>query len=224
MESFIFNGYKSYEDLSIVVKEMPPVSRAEKNIETIKVNGRNGNLHIDNKTYNSKSYTIQCVLLDSTKIDLIKSVFHGTGILTLSTEPNREYNATIKNQIDFSKYLTFLKEFPLQFDVDPFSFSNTLQTKEFTSSSNFNVGGTIEVNPTLIISGIGTITLNNIQINVTESDITIDCDLMECVKNNTNKSDKVNLEQFPKLLVGQNTINIGDGITKVIIKYKEGWL
>ena len=68
------------------------------------------------------------------------------------------------------------------------------------------------------------ITLNNIQINVTESDITIDCDLMECVKNNTNKSDKVNLEQFPKLLVGQNTINIGDGITKVIIKYKEGWL
>lgn len=224
MESFTFKGYKSYDDLGIIVKNMPPIARAEKNIEEIKVNGRNGNLHIDNNTYNSKSYTVECILIDETKLDLIKSVFQGTGVLTLSTEIDREYNATIKNQIDFSKYLTYLREFPIQFDVDPFSSSNTLKTLEFTENSSFSVDGTAEVKPTIKITGTGTITLNNVQVEVIESDIEIDCDLMECTKNNINKSDKVNLLDFPSLNQGTNSLVLGTGVTKVTIMYKERWL
>lgn len=224
MESFTFKGYKSYDDLGIIVKNMPPIARAEKNIEEIKVNGRNGNLHIDNNTYNSKSYTIECILIDETKLDLIKSIFQGTGLLTLSTETDREYNATIKNQIDFSKYLTYLKDFPLQFDVDPFSSSETLKTLEFTGNSSFSVDGTAEIRPVIKITGTGTITLNNVQIEVTETDIEIDCDLMECTKNNINKSDKVNLLDFPSLNQGTNSLVLGTGITKVTILYKERWL
>lgn len=224
MESFTFKGYKSYDDLGIIVKNMPPIARAEKNIEEIKVNGRNGNLHIDNNTYNSKSYTIECILFDETKLDLIKSVFQGTGVLTLSTETDREYNATIKNQIDFSKYLTYLREFPLQFDVDPFSYSNTLKTLEFTENSSFSVDGTAEIKPTIKIVGTGIITLNNVQVEVTESDIEIDCDLMECTKNNINKSDKVNLLDFPSLMQETNSLVLGTGVTKVTIMYKERWL
>lgn len=224
MESFTFKGYKSYDDLGIIVKNMPAIARAEKNIEEIKVNGRNGNLHIDNNTYNSKSYTIECILFDETKLDLIKSVFQGTGVLTLSTESNREYNATIKNQIDFSKYLTYLREFPLKFDVEPFSASKTLKTLEFTENSSFSVDGTAEVKPAIKITGTGTITLNNVQIQVTESDIEIDCDLMECIKNNINKSDKVNLLDFPSLIPGTNSLVLGTGVTKVTIMYKERWL
>lgn len=224
MESFTFKGYKSYDDLGIIVKNMPPIARAEKNIEEIKVNGRNGNLHIDNNTYNSKSYTIECILFDETKLDLIKSVFQGTGVLTLSTESNREYNATIKNQIDFSKYLTYLREFPLQFDVEPFSASKTLKTLEFTENSSFSIDGTAEVKPIIKITGTGTITLNNVQVQVTESDIEIDCDMMECIKNNINKSDKVNLLDFPSLIPGTNSLVLGTGVTKVTIMYKERWL
>ena len=54
---FIFNGINS-KDLGIVIKEMPPITKSEKNIESISVTGRNGNLHIDNGTYNSKKYKI----------------------------------------------------------------------------------------------------------------------------------------------------------------------
>ncbi len=224
MENFTFNGYKSYEDLGIIVKKMPPISLAERNIETISVNGRNGNLHIDNKVYKSKSYKIECVLYDQTKLDLIKKTFCGTGILTLSTEKNREYKATIKNQVDFSKYLTYLKEFSLQFDLDPFAYSPTVKTLEITANATFSVDGNVEIKPILVISGTGMITLNNIQIEIAESDIEIDCELMECTINSINKNDKVNLTEFPSLIPGQNTLTLGTGITKVIIKYREGWL
>ncbi len=223
MESFTFNGISS-DSLGIIVKQMPPVSKAEKNIESIEINGRNGRLHIDNKTYKTKNYTIACILLDNTKVDQIKALFEGTGILTLSTEPNRQYQATIKNQIDFSKYLTYLREFPLQFELDPIAFSISENVIEFSSDSTFNVNGTVSVKPTLIIEGIGTVTLNNTKITVSETDITIDCDLMECVNNNINKSDKVILDKFPELVIGANSIVLGEGITKVTISYKEGWL
>ena len=48
MESFVFNNVTS-ESLDIIVKEMPLVPRAERNIESVSVIGRNGNFHIDNK-------------------------------------------------------------------------------------------------------------------------------------------------------------------------------
>ena len=223
MESFIFKGINS-NSLGIIVKEMPPITKAEKNIESIQINGRNGNLHIDNKTYKSKNYSIVCVLMDQTKIDDLKYLFDGTGTLILSTEPDREYQATIKNQVDFSKYLTYLREFPLQFELDPIAYSKDENILEFSSNSNFEIGGTAEIAPILIIEGVGTISINNTQINIKETGITIDCELMECSNGEISKNNLVELDEFPKLMVGNNTITLGTGINKVTLKYKEGWL
>ena len=123
MESFEFNGVSS-ESLSIVVKELPLLPRAERNIDTISVNGRNGNLHIDNGTYKSRQYTISCIILDKSKIDEINKTYLGSGILRLSKYTDRYFKAIIKNQIPFEKYLSVLNEFPLQFEIEPISYSN----------------------------------------------------------------------------------------------------
>lgn len=88
METFTFNGISS-ESLNLIVKDMPLVSRAEKNIETIEVNGRNGNLHIDNGNYLSRSYSIICLAKDKSKIDEINSKLVGSGKLTLSKYNDR---------------------------------------------------------------------------------------------------------------------------------------
>lgn len=221
---FIFNGQKS-TDLGIIIQELPPISKAQKNIDTISINGRNGNLHIDNGTYKSKTYTVKCTLMDETKINDLKTLLDSSGTLELSTEPNIEYKATISNQIDFSKYLKYLKQFVINFDVDPIGYSKTSTTNTYSSSENvFEVNGTANVAPIIKVNGTGTFTLNNRQVEVLETGITIDCDLMNCTKNNINKNNKVVLDEFPELIVGENTLNLGSGITSIELSYKEGWL
>lgn len=177
METFTFNGTSS-ESLNLIVKDMPLVSRAEKNIETIEVNGRNGNLHIDNGNYLSRSYSIACLAKDKSKIDEINSKLVGSGKLILSKYNDRFFNATIKNQIDYSKYMTVLQEFPLQFDLDPISFSNEETIETLTSSGSITVGGNVDIYPKISITGIGKLIINDTELNVSETDIFIDCELM----------------------------------------------
>ena len=219
---FIFNNINS-KDLGIIIKEMPPISKAEKNIESFNITGRNGDTHIDNGTYKNKSYTIHCILMDKTKIDDLKSLFDGVGTLELSNELGREYKAVIKNQIDFTKYLTFLREFPLEFSLHPIAYSKNSKTIEITEDSTFDIGGTVNVPPILTINGTGIVTINNISFEVLETGITIDCDLMNCTVNDINKNDKVILDDFPNLIIGTNTIKLGTGVSSVEIEYKEGW-
>ena len=224
MHYFIFNNIDS-RNLGITVKNMPLIPRAERDIDIINVSGRNGNLHIDNKTFRSNSYTISCIISDVSKIDEIKSALIGTGNLILSKYNDRYFKATIKNQISFDKYLNYLQEFPLQFDIEPISLNLTEETLEYTSDNlDFDIGGNIEISPKITITGVGTITINNVSVEVEETGIEIDCELMNCTKNNLNYNNKVILDEFPKLKPTANSITLGTGITKVTLSYRRGWL
>ena len=222
MESFIFNNVSS-DDLGLIIKEMPPIVRPSKNIESIKVNGRNGNLHIDNGTYDSYNITISCIINDLTKLDQNKNILQGTGDLQLSTVPGRTFKATIKNQIDFSKYLRVLREFPLQLEIEPISYGSET-TVNYSTNATLTISGNVDTYPTIVVYGTGTITINNVSVEVLETGITINCDLMEYVKNNINKNSCVILDEFPKLSPGNNSITLNSGITSISISYKEGWL
>lgn len=224
MEWFKFNDINS-ENLGIVVKEMPPITIAPRDIESIKVTGSDRQLHIDKGSYSAYEMTISIILMDSTKLDQIKKTYQGTGKLILSTLPDRYFNATIMNQVDFSKYYSVLREAPLQFEVDPISFSN--QKKTFVAESNTEVivGGTAHTFPVIKVTGTGSFVINHTSVIVIESGVTIDCKNMTITNNSINKADKVELVNmdFPFLNPGQNTI-ILTGITKLEIEYEEGWL
>lgn len=223
MEHFTFNDIKS-ETLGILVKEMPLVPRAQRNIESVNINGRNGALHIDNKNYLPKNYTIKCIAKNKEYIDKICSTYVGTHKLTLSKYPNRYWNATIKNQIDFSTYLTYLNEFPLQFELDPVAYSSEEKIVSLNSTKTININGTAEIFPILIINGTGNVIINGYPVTILESGITIDCDLMQCYLGIVSKNDMVELLEFPKLTPGLNEIVLGDGIENIDIRYREGWL
>ena len=223
MESFTFKNVSS-DSLGIIVKEMNLVPKSAKNIEVVSVNGRNGSLHIDNKNYSAKNYSIPCILFNKTYLDNICSTFNGTGKLTLSKYPDRYFIATIKNQIDFKAYLNILNEFSLQFELDPIAYSNTLNTETITSNTTLNVGGDVEVYPLVTIIGIGTVTINGYPMTVSESGITIDCNLMQCYNSTVAKNDKVSIDEFAHLSPGNNSIILGEGITSITISYREGWL
>lgn len=223
---FIFNNVNS-RNLGILVKELPPITKAEKDIETINLKGTNKTLHIDYESYKSKTYKITCILTDESKIDLIKKTFDSIGIFEVSTEPDIKYNACICNQIDFSKYLKYLKEFILIFELDPIGYKDATSSTFTQSTSDFDGhSGNVDTYPTITITGIGTITLNNCQIQVLETGITIDCELMNCTKNGLNKNDKVICDDFPVIHpgTGSNNITFGEGITQVVLSTKAGYL
>ena len=224
MHYFIFNNINSNE-LGIIVKNMPLIPLAEKDIESIKISGKNGNLHIDNGTYNSINYTIDCVISDISKIDNIKKAFNGTSKLILSKYNDRYFEATIKNQISFDKYLNVLQEFPLQFELQPISYSNELEEIRISSDiNNLDIGGNTITNPIILVDGTGTFTINNVSVEILESGITIDCELMNCTKNNLNANDKVILDKFPTLNPTDNVIAIESGINNIELKYRKRWL
>ena len=226
MPYFKFNNIDS-RNLGILIKELPPITKAEKEIETVNLKGTNKTLHIDYNSYKSKNYKIPCILTDVSKIDLIKKTLDSVGVFEISTESGIKWNACISNQIDFSKYLKFLKEFSLNFELDPIGYKDPVSTTITSSTSSLNGhDGNVDTYPTITITGVGTITINNCQIQVLETGITIDCELMNCTKNGTNKNNKVVCDDFPVIHpgTGTNSITLGEGITQVVLGIKAGYL
>jgi phage-related protein len=227
VEYFIFNGINS-NTKGIEIKKMPPITSPKKDIESIKVDGRNGNLHIDNGMYDTYDLTIECIVTDLTKINEIKAYLTGIGVVELSTIPNVEFDCVIKNQIPIDKYLNVIREFPLLLEVNPIGKSKTLTTVTKTEDGTFTVAGTFGVAPILEIKGTGdgSVTLNGTTINITDmSDtaIIIDCDLMNAIQGVDSANSQIDCDKFPSLVIGENTISM-IGATEVKIKYKVGWL
>ncbi len=122
MEYFIFNGINS-NDMNIVIKKLPTISRANQRINTITLEGRSGTLHEIEDKFDSYNIQIECILMPNANINEIKKWLIGQSDLILSDNLNIKYTATVVNKIDFSKYLTFLREFPLEFEVQPIGYS-----------------------------------------------------------------------------------------------------
>lgn len=228
MDTFIFNDISS-DSYDIIIKKMPPITSPLRRIESIQIDGRNGNLHIDNGTYESKNITIECVVLSTDHISDIKGWLTGIGTISFSNEPDIEYDCVVKNQISLEKYLTHLKEFPLQLELSPIGHSatQTLVTKT-TFPATFTVDGTIGVAPILEIKGSGdaTITLNGIAFTLSDLSSTayiVDCNLMNVTKNFVQSNDKFT-GSFPNLIIGSNSLSVVGTVTEIKIIYKEGWL
>lgn len=228
MDYFIFNGTSS-ATYDIIVKKMPPITAPKRSIETISVDGRSGTLHIDNGTYEAYNITIECIITDLSKLNTIKGWLTGIGTIEFSNNLNVVYDCVVKNQIDFSKYLTVLREFPLQLELQPIGKDKTETTvTKTTSPTTFTVGGTICVSPKLEIKGTGeaTITLNGTTFTISDLDNTatiVDCDLMNVTKSSSQANDQF-VGPFPSLIVGTNSISWTGTVSEVKIKYRSGWL
>lgn len=224
--TFTFNGLNSFNDLGIVITEMPPIILPKRDIESIQIEGSNRILHIDKGAYLAISITIKCLLLDNTKLEQLKQVFKASGEIEFSDYPEKIYKCRNVNQIDFSRYAntSFIKEFPLQLELEPIAYGSSIKTINFTEASSFTVGGTENTNPKITVTGTGTITINNISVQFLEDNITLDCENMEATSNNLSKNHKIVLDDFPYLTPGKNKILFSEGITNVEISYKERWL
>ena len=219
MNSFIFKNQDSYEDYGIVINKLPSLTKAERNVDEIEIQGRDGDLTIDYETYKPIIFTLECTALDEDKMEDIKSWLDGFGDLIFSWRSDKYYKAKMINKIDISESMDSLGEFPLLFKCQPHAYSLNNETITLQATGTiYNSGDSIS-KPIIKLFGTGslTLTINSNVVNLTNvvDYVTVDSNLEECFKDLVYKNQYMSGE-FPVLEKGNNVISF-TGATKIEI-------
>ena len=225
---FIFKNISSKDYLGIT--KLPSIFKAEKDINFIEIEGRDGVLTQDLGSYRSVVKTVECIITDLTQIDYICSWLSGGGEVIFSNEPTRKYKATIKNQIEFTQLVSTYDyhNFLIQFECQPhkYSLSNDIITLTTTPQTILN-SGSANSRPIIKVFGTGaiTLTINSKVVTLTNivDYIIIDSDLMDAYKDTQIMNNYMSGE-FPELIPGNNTISWTGTVTKVEITLNSRWL
>ncbi|SHH36020.1 phage tail domain-containing protein [Clostridium grantii] len=219
---FIFNGIDSRDIDGIVVIKLPDMMKAQKDINKIEIEGRDGFLTEDLGSYRGTVKTVECTLKANADIDYISSWLDGSGEVTFSNEEYKVYDATIINSISFKEIFNIWHSIIIQFECQPFKrdLSTSIITLTSSNSTVYN-NGTTTCKPIIKVFGEGNIniTINNNTFNLTNVDeyVIVDSDLLECYKDTELKNADMNGD-FPLLHVGENTISYAGTVTKIEIQ------
>lgn len=215
---FIFNGIDSRD--YFVVNKLPSIIKAQRNIDKIEIEGRDGFLSQDFGTYKGILKTVECTIKDLSNIDFICSWLDGSGDVIFSNESDKKYKGTIINQIEFSKILRTYHKFIIQFDCQPqkYDIDNNVITYTTSPVSLYNSGA--KSLPIIKIYGSGDIsfTINSNTFNLTgvTDYITVDSDIQDVYKDTEPLNNNMSGE-FPFLVKGNNDISWTGTVTKIEI-------
>jgi len=228
---FIYKDISS-KDMGILVTELPPIIKVNRDINKVFIPGRNGFLTEDFGTYGSVIKSCECTLLDIALVDRVLAWLDRSGEVIFSNQPDRKYQASIMNQIPFSRIIRQWYKFVVVFDCQPFAkmLDNskiTLIPQETMYGDGTIYGrGTHESDPVIKVYGDGTIylTVNGVLITLTNVSeyVTIDSDIMDCFKDNILKNSDMSGD-FPKLTVDVNTISWIGSVSKIEITPNWRW-
>ena len=226
---FKFNGIDSRQ-MGIKVTAMPSTTRPERRVETIKVDGRSGTLHADEGVYEAYNKVMECAVIDRKKIDEIAVWLNGFGEIIFSTEPDKVYTVLMANKVDISGMMRTFQRFQITMECQPFkksvnAFGDTLELITATKVRN---SGSVYSEPIITVYGSGDITLTingkDFPLYGVDGSITIDSEMMEIFKGDTNQNSKYGAVEFPRLEVGENEISWTGNVEKVEIHPKWRWL
>ena len=226
---FTFKGIDSRE-MGVIVTAMPETVRAERRIESITVAGRNGSLHTDEGVYESYDRTMECALIKRAKLDEITAWLVGSGGMTFSTELDKVYRVTIANKISIAQMMRVFQKFQVVMDTQPFKYSVNAagDVLELTAPTTIRNSGTVYSEPIITVYGSGDITLTvngaDFPLYGVQESITIDSEMMEVFKGNTNQNGKYGGADFPRFEVGKNEISWTGNVSKIKIQPRWRWL
>ena len=215
----IFNG-KSTEDIALI-EELPVVSRAERDIDFIEIDGRHGFLTFDKNRYKPVDYSIELKVNGKANRDLIRNIFIGNGDLILSNESDRYYKAVITGTVTVERQLKELYKINVSFKLQPFSYVRTKETIIITATPYIIDNPTNTTSqPIIKIYGNGTSYLNiNGNIielkNITSDGLILDFELKEAYDFNKVSKNTDVFGVYKEFIVGSNTISWTDNITKI---------
>jgi len=223
----VFNG-KELGDFGVEVKGDYTYNSPERDVETVSVPGRDGDLIIDNGRYKNITIKYPAFILRKFREP---SYFDGLRAFLMATTGYQriedsfhpeEYrigrlSSTISPDV-YEKGKT--GEFNIEFDCKPQRFlKRGERVKTFTADGVIINDTLFSSKPLLRVYGTGTFYIGNYGVTISSADVytDIDSDIMDCYKGATNCNANVSMNNFPLLAPGNNGITLGAGITQIDI-------
>ncbi len=230
----IINGKKSTLINGLIITSLPPITKPKIRYRAEEIDGVDGDT-INKLGYGAYDKTFEIGLSYNYNVDDVIEYFNTQGQITFSNEPDKYYNFTTLNQIDFEKLLRF-KKAKITIHVQPFKYSNVENTKTFNfteASQSLTVrnNGNIYSKPVITLYGNGTInlSLNGIQVFTIALNGSMVLDTQSQNAYDLVTKDFLNryvAGDFKNLYlnVGVNTLSWTGNITKVEIDYCSRWI
>ena len=234
MDYIIINGKKSTLINGLIITSLPPITKPKIRYTAEEIDGVDGDV-INKLGYGAYDKTFEIGLSYNYNVDDVIEYFNTEGKITFSNEPDKYYNFTALNQIDFDKLIRF-KKAKITIHVQPFKYSNIESTKtyNFTQSNQSLVvrnNGNIYSKPIITLFGNGTIelSLNGIQVFTINLNGSMILDTQS--QNAYDPSTKDFLNRYVTgdfknlyLSVGKNIISWTGNVTQVNIDYCSRWI
>lgn len=225
----IFNGISS-NDLHIQVQTEPDYDFPEKDYEVTHVPGRNGDIVIDQGSWQnvSRKYNLA---MDAGKISytevaskLVQWLHSASGYARLedSYEPDFYRMAMYKDSGSISNIYNKAGQIEIEFTCKPQRYFKSGEIADiFTTSTEYRNPTDFPAKPLIKIHGSGSGTVKIGSYTVTINDIldgmVVDSEQQDTYKDQTNCNFKVSITEYPKLIAGNNAISISGGVTSIEI-------
>lgn len=228
----IFNGNDS-RNYGVYLTGTGTYSAPERAQEMISVPGRNGNLIGTETRFENIEVTYSAFIYSNFNQniqDFRNMLLANRGYFELSDSYHTDEYRMATYIGAFDPEVTAMHDagsFELVFNCKPQRFLNSGKTAIPISSSSATITNPTLFNskPLIVASGNGTIGINDQTITITNNSglIYIDCEMMDCYLNGTNKNRFVTFtnHKFPELVPGDNGIAVS-GVTGVQI-YPHWW-
>ena len=221
----IFNNVNTLD--FALIEDLPMVDKAEDDIEFIEIDGRHGFLTFDKKSKKPIDYNLRLIVDGLDKIDLIKSIFNGSGKLVLSNNKERYYKAVVTNTMTFNRQVKEKYEIEISFKLQPFAYELNEGTIVLNSNRIINNITNATSQPIIIVNGLGdgllTINDNVIQLKGITDHIILNFELEEAYDQSGRSKNMNVLGEFEEFKIGSNTISWNGGITSLIITPNWRW-
>ena len=221
----IFNNVNTLD--FALIEDLPMVDKAEDDIEFIEIDGRHGFLTFDKKSKKPIDYNLRLIVDGLDKIDLIKSIFNGSGKLVLSNNKERYYKAVVTNTMTFNRQVKEKYEIEISFKLQPFAYELNEGTIVLNSNRIINNITNATSQPIIIVNGLGdgllTINDNVIQLKGITDHIILNFELEEAYDQSGRSKNMNVLGNFEEFKIGSNTISWNGGITSLIITPNWRW-
>lgn len=227
-KTITFNN-KSLADYGVYISGKGVFNAPERDTESIKIPGRNGELTIDNGRYNNLALTYPAFIIRDLKTNiqgLRNHLLSQRGYVRLEDDYYPEEYRLAKWIGDFEAEPIeelYAANFNLTFSCYPQRFLKIGEQEiEITAATTINNEHYTTALPLIRAYGTGSFSIGGIAVQITSASgyTDIDCELQEAYKDSlaTNCNGNIVLTngEFPKFVPGDNAITLS-GITKLII-------
>lgn len=230
INQFSYNGKRSYDDMGLIITELPAFSSPERDITFTSVSGRSGDIVTDNKRFKNAEGKYKVAAATDTfspeqtarKIKRWLQGEAGYFVLSDTYDPNYFRYACYSGQLDIENKLRLLGKATLKFNCKPFRYRiDGRQEIHITEPRKIYNPEDWESAPYIKIVGSGNITLsiNNDTFAFLNVDgyIELDSEMHMAYKGTELQNDKVTFTTPPAFLPGLNNLSFTGAVDKIII-------